>query len=207
MLNYELKYWNKGVKKIAGCDEVGRGCCAGPLVCAAVMFPENYSNKNIKDSKKLTQKQREKIFEQIVNDAISYSIVFVDSKKVDLNNPKQSSKFGMLQAIENLKVKPELVLTDFEKIKTHIEQENIVKGDNKSINIAAASILAKVSRDKYMDQIDLIYPQYGFKKHKGYCTKQHQTMMEINGITSEHRITYKNVIKAIEIFNNSNTQN
>ncbi|VEU75549.1 ribonuclease H II [Mycoplasmopsis maculosa] len=187
---------------VAGFDEAGRGCCAGPLVVASVIMPRDYNNDLINDSKKLNEKTRNALYEEIINNAIDYSIVFLDAQYVDENNPKQSSKNGMKLCLEKLSKKPEILITDFENIpETSIKQLNLVKGDSISFNVACASILAKVSRDRYMIDISSKYPEYFFDKHKGYGTKLHQEMIEKYGTCKEHRLSYKNVKLALEKHN------
>ncbi|WP_406615719.1 ribonuclease HII [Mycoplasmopsis hyopharyngis] len=192
----ELQKENK--LKIIGCDEVGRGCCAGPLVVAAVLFPTGYQNDQIYDSKKLSDKQRRKLVSIIQKDAIEYHYQVISSKMVDQLNPKNASIFAMENAIKSFTNIPDLVLTDFEKITCEYEQINLIKGDQKSISIAAASILAKVYRDDYMIELAKEFPKYGFEKHKGYCTKDHEQAMGKYGLINEHRITYKNVAKYLK---------
>ncbi len=200
MLNYELKNC-KDYKLIAGVDEAGRGCCAGPLVVASVIMPKNYVNERINDSKKLSPKQREILFDEIIDNCIDYYILTLPASYVDEYNPKQSSKNGMKICIDSLNTKPEVVITDFEKIDhLDIKQINLVKGDSISFNVACASILAKVTRDRYMIKIADKYKEYEFEKHKGYCTKKHTDAIIKYGVTAEHRLTYKNVIEAMSIF-------
>ncbi|VEU77090.1 ribonuclease HII [Mycoplasmopsis columbina] len=198
MLNFEKDYWNE-YDLILGLDEAGRGCCAGPLVVAGVIFNKNYVNLDINDSKKLNSKKREELFKIIKRDALAYKIVVYDANYVDLFNPKQTSRNGMLKIVKEIELKPNLIITDFEKIdQTDIKQINLVKGDSKSISVAAASILAKVFRDQLMENYDQKYPQYNFKKHKGYATKDHQNVLEAFGPSPIHRLTYKNVEKCIK---------
>ncbi|MCE6115523.1 ribonuclease HII [Mycoplasmopsis agalactiae] len=200
MLDYELKNFTD-YNLIAGVDEAGRGCCAGPLVVASVIMPNDYINENIKDSKKLSAKQRDILFDEILNVCIDYHIVTFPSSYVDKYNPKKSSKNGMKICIDSLNTKPDLVITDFEKIdELAIKQVNLVKGDSISLNVACASILAKVTRDRYMIKIANKYKEYEFEKHKGYCTKRHTESIIKYGASPEHRLTYKNVRKAISIY-------
>ncbi|MCE6061948.1 ribonuclease HII [Mycoplasmopsis agalactiae] len=200
MLDYELKNFTD-YKLIAGVDEAGRGCCAGPLVVASVIMPKNYNNERINDSKKLSAKQRDILFDEILNVCIDYHIVTLPSSYVDKYNPKKSSKNGMKICIDSLNTKPDLVITDFEKIdELAIKQVNLVKGDSISFNVACASILAKVTRDRYMIKIANKYKEYEFEKHKGYCTKRHTESIIQYGASPEHRLTYKNVKKAISIY-------
>lgn len=192
MLDYELEYYKSGKKLIAGVDEAGRGPLAGPVCVAAVIMPFEQDKiiEEINDSKKLTEKKREQLFEKIKNTAISYNIVFVDEKTIDSINILNTTKLGMKQAIEGLGVKPELVLIDAVKIDTCVPTESIIKGDAKSYNIAAASILAKVTRDKLMVELDKKYPEYNFKKHKGYGTKEHIENLKKFGKCEIHRNSF-----------------
>ncbi|VEU78339.1 ribonuclease HII [Mycoplasmopsis columbinasalis] len=192
MLEYEKKLWQEH-RLILGLDEAGRGCPAGPLVVAGVIFPPNYQNPHINDSKKLTPKQRETLYNVIVNDAIAYQVVIFEPEYVDQHNPKQTSRNGMRQIAQNITPQPTFILTDFEQIpNTPIPQENLIKGDAQSITIAAASILAKVTRDRIMLELDKLYPNYGFAKHKGYGTKAHLDAVNAFGkIKGIHRLSYK----------------
>lgn len=195
MLDYEKKY--KG-KLIAGIDEAGRGPLAGPVVCACVIMPmeEGKIIDGINDSKKLSEKKREELFEKIIKTAISYSIIEVDEKKIDEINILNATKLGMKKALESLSVEPDIVLIDAVKIDTDILQDNIIKGDALSYNIASASILAKVYRDRKMKELSMIYPEYNFAKHKGYGTKEHIEALKKYGKCKIHRDTFiKNFIQ------------
>ena len=189
MLDYEKKF---NCKLIAGVDEAGRGPLAGPVVCACVIMPMESEKiiEGVNDSKKLSAKKREELFDKIVDIAISYSIVEIDEKKIDEINILQATKLGMKRAVENLKVMPDLVLVDAVKIDVALPQENIIKGDALSYNIAAASILAKVYRDKLMEKLDKKYPEYNFAKHKGYGTKAHIEALKKYGKCEIHRETF-----------------
>ncbi|WP_373435927.1 ribonuclease HII [Metamycoplasma equirhinis] len=178
---------------IAGTDEAGRGCCAGPLFVAAVVLPTNYQNSEINDSKLLSEANRNKLYDEIVKNALAYSIVEIPASDIDKYNPKQASKIGMKLAIQKLKIRPSLVITDYEEIDINIKQINLVHGDSLSVNVAAASILAKVSRDRKMYELAKKYPQYHFEKNKGYCTKSHTQALHNFGACPEHRVSYKNV--------------
>ncbi|TPE58044.1 ribonuclease HII [[Mycoplasma] falconis] len=199
MLNYEWDYLPKNDNNInkntiiCGCDEAGRGPSAGPLFVAAVVLPYNYQNELINDSKKLTEKKRELAYHQIVKDALDFSIIKIEANEVDKLNPKQASRTGMQKAINQLKIKPHLVITDFEKLDINIKQINLTKGDSISINVAAASILAKVERDKYMLELAKKYPHYDFENNKGYYTKKHAEAVNKYGLCPEHRLSYKNI--------------
>lgn len=189
MLDYENKY--KGMI-IAGVDEAGRGPLAGPVVCACVIMPlkEDKIIDGINDSKKLSEKKREQLERLIKEKAIAYCVVEVDEKTIDEINILNATKLGMKRAIEGLAVEPEIVLTDAVKVDTIIKQENIIKGDALSYNIAAASILAKVHRDRLMVELDQKYPQYEFAKHKGYGTKVHIEALKKYGKCAIHRETF-----------------
>ena len=189
MLDYEKKF---NCKLIAGVDEAGRGPLAGPVVWACVIMPMESEKiiEGVNDSKKLSAKKREELFDKIVDIAISYSIVEIDEKKIDEINILQATKLGMKRAVENLKVMPDLVLVDAVKIDVALPQENIIKGDALSYNIAAASILAKVYRDKLMENLDKKYPEYNFAKHKGYGTKAHIEALKKYGKCEIHRETF-----------------
>ena len=198
MLDYEKTLYQKGYKLIVGCDEAGRGPLCGPVVCAACIMEENYINDEINDSKKLTDKKRRQLFDVIISHAISYAIVAISPQEIDKINIYEASRKGMQDAIDLLKVKPDYILTDampLLKFKD-IPQEAIIKGDAKSINIAAASILAKVTRDNILLEYDKKYPQYQFAKHKGYPTKLHLELLEKYGPIKEiYRFSYKPVQK------------
>ncbi len=194
MLDYERKYDGK---LIAGIDEAGRGPLAGPVVCGCVIMPldEKHIIEGINDSKKLSEKKREELYEKIINTALSYSIVEVDEKTIDAINILNATKLGMKNALNALNVAPDIVLIDAVKIETDIPQDNIIKGDALSYNIAAASILAKVYRDRKMKELDKIYPLYNFAKHKGYGTKEHIEALKKYGKCEIHRDTFiKNFI-------------
>lgn len=188
MLDYEKNFGE--YKLIAGIDEAGRGPLAGPVVCACVVMPLDGRIDDINDSKKLTEKKREFLFDQIIETAIAYSIVEVDEKTIDEINILNATKLGMKRALENLSVEPDIVLTDAVKIDTKIKQENVIKGDALSYNIASASILAKVHRDRLMKALDGEYPEYQFAKHKGYGTKAHIEALKKYGKCKIHRETF-----------------
>lgn len=188
-LDYEKNYPGK---LIAGIDEAGRGPLAGPVVCASVIMPLDESSiiKGIDDSKKLSQKERERLYPLIIEKAISYCIVEIDSDIIDKINILNATKLGMKNALCGLSVKPDIVLIDAVKIDTDLPQDNIIKGDSKSYNIASASILAKVYRDRLMMKYDLEYPEYQFAKHKGYGTKLHIENIKKYGKCQLHRQTF-----------------
>lgn len=190
LFDYENKYKSLGL--VGGLDEAGRGPLAGPVVVALAVMPldEDKIIDGINDSKKLTANKREELFEKIINTAIDYSIVEVDEKTIDKINILQATKLGAKLCIENLKVSPYIVLTDALTFDTPQKIESIIKGDAKSYNIAAASILAKVHRDRLMVEFDKKYPQYGFAGHKGYGTKAHIEALKKYGKCELHRDSF-----------------
>ena len=201
MREYENKYIKEGYKVIAGTDEAGRGPLVGPVVCACVVLPNDYNNDEINDSKKLTEKKREKLYDIIMNDALAVGVSIISAKEIDEINILEASRKGMIESYKeaNKKIKIDVLLTDAMKIDTlSIPVEKIIKGDAKSISIAAASIIAKVTRDRLLYELDEKYPEYGFKDHKGYPTKKHLEAIEKYGIFDEYRKTYGPVKKIIE---------
>lgn len=199
MLEYENELYEEGITLIAGVDEVGRGPLVGPVVTAAVILPKGYYNEYIKDSKKLSEKKRNELYDIIMRDAISVSIGIKDNKIIDKENIYQATKLAMYDAINNLKVKPEYILIDAMKLEDLcIPSKSIVKGDAKSESIAAASIIAKVTRDNMMYELDKKFPEYGFKNHKGYPTKAHLDAIKKYGILDNYRFTFGPVRDLIE---------
>lgn len=188
---YEKQAMEEGYSVVCGVDEAGRGPLCGPVCAAAVVLPVDCEIEGINDSKKLSEKKREAIFDVIKEKAIAYSVCMVDAKTIDEINILQATFKAMREAVEGLSVKADIALIDGnQKPGLSIEQRTIVKGDAKSISIAAASILAKVSRDRYMKEADEKYPEYQFAKHKGYGTKLHYEMIAEYGICDEHRRTF-----------------
>ena len=188
---YEHQLKEKGYQLICGIDEAGRGPLAGPVFAAAVILPEGLEDLGINDSKKLSEKKRDLLFEQIKEKAVAYSIASASEKEIDEINILNATFLAMKRAVEGLSVKPEIALVDGNrKPGTGIEELTIVKGDAKSISIAAASILAKVSRDRYLTELDRQYPQYQFAKHKGYPTKLHYEMIKQYGVSPVHRLSF-----------------
>lgn len=190
MFDYENKYKEYGL--VAGMDEAGRGPLAGPVVCACVIMPleEDKIIDGINDSKKLSAKKRETLYEKIISTALSYCIVEVDEKTIDKINILQATKLGMQRALNGLSHRPQTVLIDAVKIDTDVNQVSIIKGDSLSYNIAAASILAKVYRDRLMCKLAKKYPEYNFEKHKGYGTKEHIELLQKYGKCPIHRDTF-----------------
>ena len=191
MVNFDKEYQTNKIKLIAGVDEAGRGPLAGPVAVASVIMPlDKDIIEGVNDSKKLTEKKREKLFDEIIEKAIAYHIELVDHKTIDEINILNATKLGMKTCIEKLAIKPDLVLIDAVKLDVQVPTESIIKGDAKSYNIACASILAKVSRDRLMLELDAIYPEYGFKKHKGYGTKAHIEALKQFGKCDIHRNSF-----------------
>ena len=185
MLDTADIYYEKGYEYIAGVDEVGRGPLAGPVVAAAVI-------DGVNDSKKLSEKKREKLYEDIIKNAVAYSVAFVEPSVIDEINIRMATHKAMQKAVSDLKVKADFLLVDGnDRIAFDgIESEYVVKGDAKFECIAAASIVAKVTRDRYMVEMDSVYPHYGFAKNKGYGTKEHMLGIREYGITDIHRKTF-----------------
>lgn len=196
LYQYEEELEDNGIKYIAGVDEVGRGPLAGPVVVAAVIMPIDFRLKGINDSKKLSEKKRNELYKEINHEALAISISFVDEKTIDKINIYEATKKGMLEAISNLKIKPEHVLIDAMPLhELSIPHTSIIHGDALSASIAAASVIAKVTRDTFMEKMDLKYPHYGFKNHKGYCTKEHIQALEKYGPCPIHRKSFSPVAK------------
>lgn len=190
MLFFERRLHVNNVKLIAGVDEVGRGCIAGPVVAAAVILPDDLNLYGINDSKKLSDKMRRSFFDNIKNKAISYAISVVSPKIIDDINIYEASKWGMDKAVAALNVQPEHILVDAMKLQSSLPQTSIIKGDERSVSIAAASILAKVTRDDIMIDYHKQYPVYNFKKNKGYGTKEHIVSLQENGVSLIHRKSF-----------------
>ncbi|AUS98740.1 ribonuclease HII [Clostridium thermosuccinogenes] len=191
MCKFEKDAYQKGYRYIAGVDEAGRGPLAGPVVAAAVILPEDVFIEKLNDSKKLSPKQRDMLYDIIMEKAVAYGIGMVDEKCIDEINILNATKKAMSKAIEQLNPKPDLILTDAVKLEeVNIEQIHIVKGDTLSVSIAAASIIAKVTRDRIITGMDGLYPQYGFAKHKGYGTKEHIDAIKKYGICPIHRVSF-----------------
>ncbi len=176
----------------AGCDEAGRGCLAGPVVAAAVIFPHGYANSEINDSKCLSERKRNKLRDDIMRDAVAWAIGMADNIEIDHINILQASITSMHRALDNLSVKPQFILVDGNKFRTYgdIPHKCIIDGDALFLSIAAASVLAKTYRDELMYQLDHEFPEYGWKKNKGYPTREHRKAIEEFGPTSYHRMSF-----------------
>ncbi len=196
LYQFEEELIDAGMELIAGVDEVGRGPIAGPLVVSAVILPCTCRIKGLNDSKQLSEKKREELYKIILKEAIAINTVFINEKDIDKSDIYRATQKGMLQAIKGLKIVPEHVLIDAMPLKElDIPHTSIVKGDARSASIAAASIVAKVTRDNFMTKMDFKYPNYGFARHKGYCTKEHVSNLEKYGPCQIHRKTFAPVNK------------
>ena len=194
MLQYEKKYWKSGKKYLAGIDEAGRGPLAGPVAAAAVILPQNVDLPEVTDSEKISEKKRESLFDEIYNTALSIGVGVVHEEVIDKKNILQATYQAMRHSLGQLSISPEVILVDGNKADIkHYKQESIIDGDQKSLSIAAASIIAKVTRDRMMRQFDIVFPEYGFAKHKGYGTKQHIEAIQKSKATPIHRKSFKPV--------------
>lgn len=196
---YERAWWDEGREAIIGIDEAGRGPIAGPLVVAAVCFPKNYEHPEIYDSKKINEKKRKRLFQEIIKDAQEYHILIIEPKVVDELNIYRATQKAM-QDLVDLFTNKDGVLTDAMPLPyCQYETISLIKGDQKSVSIAAASILAKVSRDCIMKAYDVLYPQYGFARHKGYPTKAHMEALHTYGVLEIYRKSYGPVAQMAQL--------
>lgn len=198
LLKYEHELYDKNMDLIAGVDEVGRGPLIGPVVASAVILPKNYKLEGLTDSKKLSEKKRNEFYKIIKKDALSIGIGIINEEKIDEVNIYEATKLAMKEAINNLKIKPQHILIDAMPLDIDIPTTSIIKGDAKSESIAAASVIAKVTRDSMMYELDKKYPQYGFGNHKGYPTKKHIEAIHEYGLIPGYRKTYapiKDIVK------------
>lgn len=203
LYKYEKELWKQGIHLVAGMDEVGRGPLIGPVVTACVILPEDFVLEGLTDSKKLSEKKREEFYDYIINHAISIGIGMMSEKVIDEVNIYEATKLAMYQAVEKSKVKPEHVLIDAMKLdKLEMPSTSIIKGDAKSISIAAASVIAKVTRDRMMIELDKKYPMYGFKSHKGYPTKKHIEAIKEHGLIDGYRKTFKPISEMVKELEN-----
>lgn len=198
LLKYEKELYKKNISLIAGVDEVGRGPLVGPVVAAAVILPKNYELFGLTDSKKLSEKKRDAFYEILQTDAIAIGVGVISAKIIDEVNIYEASKLAMKEALSNLKIKPEYVLIDAMPLDLDVDSTSIIHGDALSLSIAAASVIAKVTRDKMMYDLDKIHPEYGFAKHKGYPTKQHLQAIKKYGVLDNYRFSYKPVKNVVE---------
>ncbi len=198
MLEYENELYKKGIKYIAGIDEVGRGPLVGSVVACAIILPQGFYDERINDSKKLSEKKRNELYQVIKDNAISIGIGVVNENIIDEVNILEATKLAMKMAVDNLSVTPEYLLIDAVKLETNIPSISIIKGDAKSESIASASIIAKVTRDAMMYELDKQYPEYDFKHNKGYGTKKHIEVINKIGILKEHRKTFAPISEIIK---------
>ena len=200
MLNFEENYYTEKINFIVGVDEAGRGPLCGPVVAACCILPKEYKNEHINDSKKLSEKKREIAYKEIIENALDYGIGIVDAKRIDEINIYEATKEAMHIAISKLKISYDLILTDAMKLQNEkVEVIPLIKGDAKCECIAAASIIAKVTRDHILEEYDKKYPQYGFKSHKGYGTKKHIEAIKQYGIIKDfHRESYEPIKSLIK---------
>lgn len=207
LLEYERDLYKQNIKLIAGIDEVGRGPLCGPVVACACILPENYHLEGLNDSKKVSEKKREKLYKILINDAISYGLGIISPKRIDEINILEATKEAMKEAVNNLCIKPEHLLIDAVKLDIDIPSTSIIKGDASSASIAAASIIAKVTRDRMMIELGKKYPEYGFERHKGYGTKTHIEAIKKYGVLDFYRFTFapiSDLIKDSEVGVNKN---
>lgn len=207
---YEKALNEKGITSIAGVDEVGRGPLYGPVVAAAVILPVDYHLEGLTDSKKLTPKRRDEFYDILKEQALAVGIGIISAKRIDEVNIYEATKEAMYEAISNLSIKPEHILIDAMKLDLlDVPSTSIIKGDAKSISIAAASVIAKVTRDRMLDKEGQKYPEYGFEHHKGYPTKAHIEAVKKHGILDDYRRTFepiKTIINGSEINESSKKQ-
>ncbi len=201
MKNFDNKYLNKNIQLIAGVDEAGRGPLAGPVVAAAVIFSPDTEIEGVNDSKVLSERRREELFEEIIKESMAYSTSVVPAEMIDEINILNASLLAMKRSVHKLKVQPDLILIDGNKsFKNKIPTVTIVKGDAKSFSIAAASIVAKVTRDRIMKELAIEYPVYKWEKNKGYPTKQHRESIKLYGSSPFHRKTFlKKLLSEIQL--------
>lgn len=200
LYEYEKRLWSQGYENIAGCDEAGRGPLFGPVVAASVILPHDFVLEGLNDSKKLTEKKREEYYPIIMENALAVGVSIVSAKEIDEINIYEASRQGMLRAIDSMNIKPDYIITDAMPLDgfTNTFHESIIKGDAKSITIAAASVIAKVTRDRLMYEEDKKHPQYEFARHKGYPTKKHIELLNKYGIIDGYRLTYGPVKKLLD---------
>jgi ribonuclease HII len=191
---HEEEAWNRGYQLIAGIDEAGRGPLAGPVVASAVILPPGFNVVGIDDSKKLTSKKRAYLYDVIFNGAVAVGVGVIDAAQIDEINILQASLLAMDRAVARLPFRPDYLLIDGPfPIKTDLPQKSLPKGDALSVSIAAASIIAKVTRDRLMETYHDVYPQYGFLRHKGYPTRDHREAIQVLGACPIHRRSFKGV--------------
>lgn len=191
--DFEKEFWNQNLLNVAGIDEVGRGSWAGPVVVAAVILPKDFENNQVTDSKKLTSKTRKELSDLIKEQALSYAIVEGDNLLIDQINILNATKQIMQKAVDELSIKPDALLIDAVEISNNLPSKSLIKGDQKSLSIAAASIIAKVYRDQLMIDFGIEYPEYHFDSNKGYGTKEHSLALQKYGPVAIHRQSFSPV--------------
>jgi ribonuclease HII len=197
----ERAAWRRGLTRVAGVDEAGRGPLAGPVVAAAVMFAPDVVVRGVDDSKRLEVEERRRLYGLVRSRAAAWAVAVVDQRTIDRVNILEATRLGMRAALAALPVEPELVLTDFVQVRgVGCRQENLVRGDQRSASVAAASIVAKVTRDRLMEEADREFPQYGFCRHKGYATEEHLLALEKFGPCPLHRRSFHGVWAQGELF-------
>lgn len=207
LLKYERDLYKNNITLIAGVDEAGRGPLCGPVVAAAVILPKNYELEGLNDSKQLSEKKREEYFEILQKEALAIGVGIVSPKEIDEINILEASRKAMYIALDNLDITPEYILSDAMSLNDiDIPSRPIIHGDALSLSIAAASVIAKVTRDHIMYEMDLKYPEYNLKKHKGYPTREHLELIKKYGVTEEYRMSYRPVKRVLEELN-KNEQN
>jgi len=201
---FEHAAWRRGITRLAGVDEAGRGPLAGPVVAAAVVLPPGMRIAGVDDSKRLPPEERARLYELIRSRALGVGVAVVDHVTIDRINILQATRLAMGQALAALAVPPELVLTDFVEVPgLRCPQRNLVDGDRRSASVAAASIIAKVTRDRIMDDADREFPAYGFGRHKGYATPEHRDVLERIGPCALHRRTFAGIWNQLTLFSRS----
>jgi len=202
--HFESAAWRRGITRLAGVDEAGRGPLAGPVVAAAVVLSPGARIAGVDDSKRVPPEERRRLFEVIRERALGVGVGVVDHQTIDRINILQATRLAMGQALGALGVEPELVLTDFVMLPgLGCPQRNLVEGDRRSASVAAASIIAKVTRDRIMEEADREYPMYGFGRHKGYATPEHRSALELHGPCALHRQTFAGIWNQMALFSRS----
>lgn len=196
LYKYEKELYDQNIKLIGGIDEVGRGPLIGPVVAACVILPKDFKLEGLTDSKKLSEKKRNKFNEIILKEAISVGIGVVEAEEIDKLNIYSATQLAMKKAVDNLKIKPDHILIDAMPLDLDITTTSIIKGDSKSITIAAASVVAKVYRDSILVELDKKYPMYGLKQNKGYPTQKHLEAIKEYGICKHHRMSFGPVLRS-----------
>jgi ribonuclease HII len=205
--HFESAAWRRGISRLAGVDEAGRGPLAGPVVAAAVVLAPGARIAGVDDSKRLLPEERQRLFDLIQERAVGVGVGIVDHLTIDRINILQATRLAMGQALGALGVEPELVLTDYVTVPgLRCPQRNLVEGDRRSASVAAASIIAKVTRDRIMEEADLEYPLYGFGRHKGYGTPEHRIALEQHGPCALHRRTFAGIWNQLALFSRSELQ-